>query len=185
MGESLESARIALRCDNPLIQLRAAANGVGIAELACFLGGTSADLVRVWPKEPPARRTAWLIIHQDMRRSARIKAVSGAISDAFRRQRKILEMGGHDESDSVKRRAGNVADIDNGKASWRTRTRLFACRHSNRHRRDYSSRPSADRSMSIAQDPSAGILCWSSDGGAGNDGCSSAFRQGSLPRSPL
>jgi hypothetical protein len=32
-----------------------------------------------------------------MRRSARIKAVSGAISDAFRRQRRILETGGHDK----------------------------------------------------------------------------------------
>ena len=41
MGESLEGARIALRCDNPLIQLRAAANDVGIAELTCFLGDSS------------------------------------------------------------------------------------------------------------------------------------------------
>ena len=95
MGESLEGARIAIRCDNPLIQLRAAASGAGIAELACFLGDSLPDLVRVWPHEPPTRRTTWLIIHQDMRRSARIKAVSGAISDAFRRQRRILEAGGH------------------------------------------------------------------------------------------
>jgi DNA-binding transcriptional LysR family regulator len=98
MGESLEGAHIALRCDNPLIQCRAAANEAGIAELACFLGDTSPGLVRVWPNEPPARRTAWLIIHQDMRRSARIKAVSGAISDAFRRHRRILATGGHDGS---------------------------------------------------------------------------------------
>src|SRR5262249_13971334 len=49
MGESLEGARIALRCNNPLIQLKAAANDIGIAELACFLGDTSPDLVRVWP----------------------------------------------------------------------------------------------------------------------------------------
>jgi DNA-binding transcriptional LysR family regulator len=93
MGESLEGAHIALRCDNPIIQRRAAAKEAGIAELACFLGDSSPELVRVWPHEPPARRTAWLIIHQDMRRSARIKAVSGAISGAFRRQRRILEMG--------------------------------------------------------------------------------------------
>ena len=38
MGESLEGARIALRCNNPFIQLEAAANHIGIAELACFLG---------------------------------------------------------------------------------------------------------------------------------------------------
>src|SRR5262252_8059664 len=93
LGESLEGAHVALRCDNPLIQLKAAANEVGIAEVACFLGDSSPDVVRLWPREPPARRTAWLVIHQDMRRSARIRTVSAAIGDVFRRQRRILEQG--------------------------------------------------------------------------------------------
>jgi DNA-binding transcriptional LysR family regulator len=93
MGESLEGARIALRCDNPFVQLRAAADDAGIGEFACFLGDASTDLVRVWPNEAPARRTAWLIVHQDMRRAARIRAVSAAIGEAFRRERRILEQG--------------------------------------------------------------------------------------------
>ena len=91
MGESLEGTRIALRCDNP--QLKAAVSELGIVELACFLGDSSPDLVRIWPHETPALRAAWLIVHQDMRRSARIRAVSAAIVEAFRRQRKILEQG--------------------------------------------------------------------------------------------
>jgi DNA-binding transcriptional LysR family regulator len=93
MNESLEGARIALRCDNPLIQLQAAANGIGIAELACFLGDECAGLVRIWPDEPPALRSAWLVMHEDLRRSARIKVASSAIGDAFRRHRKILQHG--------------------------------------------------------------------------------------------
>ena len=93
MGEQLDSARIALRCDSPVIQLRAAANKVGIVEAACFLGDAAQDLVRVWPKRPPTRRVAWLITHQDMRRAARIKAVSGAITEAFHRHRRVLEQG--------------------------------------------------------------------------------------------
>jgi len=93
MGESLEGARIALRCNNPLIQLKAAANEVGIAELACLLGDSSPDVVRVWPDVPPMRRAAWLIVHQDLRRSARIRAVSAAIGEAFRDRRKSLEQG--------------------------------------------------------------------------------------------
>jgi len=93
MGESLEGARVAVRCDNPLIQLKAAASEVGIAEIACFLGDTSPDVMRIWPDEPPAIRTAWLIVHQDLRRSARIRVVSAAIGDAFRHQSKILEQG--------------------------------------------------------------------------------------------
>ena len=93
MGESLDGGRVAIRCDSPLIQLRAAANEVGIAELACFLGDSSRELVRIWPDEPPARRTAWLVIHQDMRRSARIRVVSVSIGEAFRSQRKTLAQG--------------------------------------------------------------------------------------------
>ena len=93
MNESLDEARIALRCDNPLIQLQAAATGIGIAELACFLGDDCADLVRVWPGEPPALRSVWLVLHKDLRRSARIRVVSSTIGDTFRRQRKILQHG--------------------------------------------------------------------------------------------
>ena len=94
MNESLEGARIALRCDNPLIQLQAAANSIGFAELACFLGDACADLVRIWPDEPPGLRSAWLVMHEDLRRSARIRLASSAIGEVFRRQRKILEHGG-------------------------------------------------------------------------------------------
>jgi DNA-binding transcriptional LysR family regulator len=93
MGESLEGARISLRCDNALIQLRAAASKGGIAEAACFLGDSAPDLVRVWPDKAPTRRAVWLIMHQDMRRAARIRAVANAITEAFRRQRRILEQG--------------------------------------------------------------------------------------------
>jgi DNA-binding transcriptional LysR family regulator len=93
MSESLDEARIALRCDNPLIQVQAAANGIGIAELACFLGDDCADLVRIWPGEPPALRSVWLVLHEDLRRSARIRVVSSTIGDTFRRQRKILQHG--------------------------------------------------------------------------------------------
>jgi DNA-binding transcriptional LysR family regulator len=91
MNVSLEVARIALRCDNPLIQVRAAASNVGIVEAVCFLGDSSTDLVRVWPDEAPARRAVWLILHRDMRRAARIKAVSNAISEEFSTQRRKLE----------------------------------------------------------------------------------------------
>jgi DNA-binding transcriptional LysR family regulator len=93
MGESLQGARVAARCDSPLIQLKAAASDVGIAELACFIGDASPDVVRIWPDEPPAIRPVWLIVHQDLRRSARIKVVSSAIADAFRRQSGLLRNG--------------------------------------------------------------------------------------------
>ncbi|MBS0420946.1 MAG: LysR family transcriptional regulator [Proteobacteria bacterium] len=93
MGEALEGARVAVRCDNPLIQVEAAAQDVGIAELACCLGDECAGLVRIWPDEPPALRTAWLVVHQDLRRSARIRVVTSAIVETFRRQSGTLRRG--------------------------------------------------------------------------------------------
>ena len=97
LGESLEGARIALRCDSPLVQRRAAAEDVGIAELACLLGDQSDQLIRIWPDEPPALRTAWLVMHQDLRRSARIRIVASAIVDAFRREGNALRRGARKE----------------------------------------------------------------------------------------
>jgi len=95
MGESLDGARISVRCDNPLIQLDAAGDGAGIAELACFLGDDSPGLVRVWPNEQPMHRAVWLIVHQDLRRSARIRAVSTAIVDSFHKNARALRAGLH------------------------------------------------------------------------------------------
>jgi len=94
LGESLDGARIAVRCDNPLIQLEAAAKGAGIAELACFLGDESTALTRVWQNET-LKRPVWLIVHQDLSRSARVRAVSGAIVEEFRRQSRVLRGGVH------------------------------------------------------------------------------------------
>jgi DNA-binding transcriptional LysR family regulator len=93
LGESLEGARISVRCDNPLIQLEAAAKDAGIAELACFLGDDSPDVTRVWPTQQPILRPVWLIVHQDLRRSARIRVVSAAILEAFRRETRTLREG--------------------------------------------------------------------------------------------
>jgi DNA-binding transcriptional LysR family regulator len=94
MGESLEGAQTLLRCDSSFFQLKAAVDGLGVAELTCFIGDDAHNLVRVWPHLAPVRRACWLIVHQDMRRAARIKAVSAAIEDSFRRQRRMLEDGG-------------------------------------------------------------------------------------------
>ncbi|MCG2666323.1 LysR family transcriptional regulator [Bradyrhizobium sp. GCM10023182] len=93
MGESIEGAQVALRSDSPFIQLRAAANHTGIAEVTCFLGDRAPDVVRVWPDRPPARRALWMIMHQDMKRAARIKAVSNAITETYRREKRTLEQG--------------------------------------------------------------------------------------------
>jgi DNA-binding transcriptional LysR family regulator len=115
MNESLDEARIALRCDNPLIQVQAAAKGIGIAELACFLGDDCADLVRIWPGEPPALRSVWLVLHEDLRRSARIRvgqfAMNREISVCVRLRGGVGRTRTSDQSVIVKRWAKHGAAI--------------------------------------------------------------------------
>jgi hypothetical protein len=41
----------------------------------------------------PVLRTAWLVMHQDLRRSARVRIVASAIVEAFRRQGTALRRG--------------------------------------------------------------------------------------------
>ena len=47
MGEALEAAKLRSDATTLLFKLQAAAQEVGIAELACFLGDGCADLVRI------------------------------------------------------------------------------------------------------------------------------------------
>jgi len=93
MGESLEGARYAVRSNDQYVQLTAAAEDIGICELACFFGDSHPEVVRVWPEERPNLRPIWLITHQDLRRAARIRVVSAAIAAAFEREAKTLRYG--------------------------------------------------------------------------------------------
>jgi DNA-binding transcriptional LysR family regulator len=93
MAESLVGARFAMRCNDVFLQRTAASCGMGIAELACFLGDECSELVRLWPAEDVTRRAAWLIVHEDLRRSGRMKVISSSLADALHTQRSMLRSG--------------------------------------------------------------------------------------------
>ena len=93
MGESLEGARVLVRSNDQVAQLRATANSLGIVELACFFGDRDSEVTRVWPDEAPTLRPVWLITHQDLRRATRIRVVSSAIAEAFQREARVLRYG--------------------------------------------------------------------------------------------
>ncbi|HTH16036.1 MAG TPA: LysR family transcriptional regulator [Magnetospirillum sp.] len=70
---------------NDVASLAAAARaGVGIAVLPDFLARGDSHL-RKWPAPadlPPPRRSLWLVVHDDLRRSARIRAVMDFLAEA-------------------------------------------------------------------------------------------------------
>ena len=92
-GESLEGARRTVRTNDRFAQLRATAVGLGISELLCFLGDDFPEMVRVWPDQPPMLRSLWMVMHEDLRRTARVRIVAAALAKAFDENSRFLRYG--------------------------------------------------------------------------------------------
>ncbi len=65
----------ALESSNLVAQLKATLAGAGLCVLPAFLASEEAGLVRVLPDEVRLTRSLWLIVHEDLKALARIKAV--------------------------------------------------------------------------------------------------------------
>lgn len=61
------------RLNNALMQVRAARVGMGLAMLPCFMGDTQPDLVRVPGETPLNNFDLWILTHQDLRDTARMR----------------------------------------------------------------------------------------------------------------
>jgi DNA-binding transcriptional LysR family regulator len=92
-GESLEGARTTVRSNDRFVQVKATAVGLGISELACFVGDERSELVRVWPDQVPTLRSVWLVMHEDLRRTARVRVVAAAVAAAFEQNAGFLRRG--------------------------------------------------------------------------------------------
>lgn len=91
MRTALPGSEIALRADS-LVGLRDAARaGLGLAALPCYLGDSSSDLRRVHPPIAAMETTLWILTHEDLRRTARIRAFTEFAAEALSRRRPLLE----------------------------------------------------------------------------------------------
>ncbi|MEP2121209.1 MAG: LysR family transcriptional regulator [Bauldia litoralis] len=61
-------------------QLEGAAAGLGIAWLPCFIGDLDARLVRAPGVQPQPDRSIWLLLHDDLRKTARVRAFVDFVS---------------------------------------------------------------------------------------------------------
>jgi DNA-binding transcriptional LysR family regulator len=92
MHERIRASRIACRVD-ALPALRDAAEaGFGLAVLPCYVGDLASGLRRLTPKTLPEPRSAlWLLTHDDLKRTARIRATLDFLAKALASERKLLE----------------------------------------------------------------------------------------------
>jgi DNA-binding transcriptional LysR family regulator len=91
MRVALPQAEIALKANSLLALRRAAVENLGLAALPCYLGDSSNDLIRVRPPIPAMTTALWILTHEDLRRSARVRAFTEFVAAAIARQRPLLE----------------------------------------------------------------------------------------------
>ena len=77
-GAPLTGARIVMQANTGMMLQEAVRAGLGIAELPVHMAGTDPRLVRIWP-EREHRYDLYLVMHGDLSRSARVRAVADAI----------------------------------------------------------------------------------------------------------
>ncbi|CAB3729836.1 MULTISPECIES: LysR family transcriptional regulator [Achromobacter] len=81
-GEPTGNGHIAVELNSGMMIIDAVAAGLGIGELPTHMAPAYPELVRIWPtrSEP---YDLWLVMHGDLNRTARVRAVADAIVDVF------------------------------------------------------------------------------------------------------
>lgn len=75
LKSSEPNAQIKHHAHNDLAQLHMAAHGMGIAMLSCFVGDPDMRVIRVPPGKTLQGRDLWVLTHEDLRNTARIRAL--------------------------------------------------------------------------------------------------------------
>ena len=74
-AENASGCPIALAANSRLIQQAACKAGLGLAILPCLSADRDPDLIRLLPPEQVASTKLWLVVHRDLVRTARVRAV--------------------------------------------------------------------------------------------------------------
>jgi DNA-binding transcriptional LysR family regulator len=87
----LADSEVALRADSFLGLKLAAEAGLGLAALPCYLGDTSPHLVCVHAPVKAMETALWILTHDDLRHTARVRTFTEFAANAFARHRPLLE----------------------------------------------------------------------------------------------
>jgi len=79
------------RINHSMLQLEAAKAGMGMAVLPCFLGDAERSLRRVAPERATPLWEIWLLTHEDLRRTARVRLFMDFMANAILAKKDLLE----------------------------------------------------------------------------------------------
>jgi molybdate transport repressor ModE-like protein len=93
MREHVPHARVACRVSTGTALRSAVRAGVGIAHLLCFLADEDPALERLRPPEPALETGLWLLTHEDLRTTGRVRVFLDFMAEAIGRHRRRLAAG--------------------------------------------------------------------------------------------
>jgi DNA-binding transcriptional LysR family regulator len=91
IAANVPPASIGLRANSLVHQLMAVKAGVGIALLPCYLGDGESGVRRISGVLPDLASELWIVTHQDLKNTARIRAFLGVVGDAIVAERRRFE----------------------------------------------------------------------------------------------
>jgi DNA-binding transcriptional LysR family regulator len=90
LHQMARGARVTLRCDNTMAQAAAAASGLGIVVLYCYVGDGQPGLERILPKQQ-LEQPLWIAVHRDLQHAARVRAVIDFLVDVTAQDAHVLQ----------------------------------------------------------------------------------------------
>ena len=91
LKRNADPERVAMRATSFMAILEGVANGMGLAVLPCYIAARRPELVRVSEPLPDVTTDLWLLVHDDLRHAARVRAFVDFIGGEFARLRPLLE----------------------------------------------------------------------------------------------
>ncbi len=86
VGEPITQGRVVAELDSSLMLSTFVRAGLALAELPTWMAQRHPELVRIWPeRRRAAPYEAWLVLHEDLARTSRVRVVVDAIVEQFER----------------------------------------------------------------------------------------------------
>ena len=94
MRENVPGARVACRVSTGTALRAAVHDGLGIAHLLCFLAEDDTALCQVRPPDPELETGLWLLTHEDLAATGRVRVFLDFVANAIGRERSRLSAAG-------------------------------------------------------------------------------------------
>jgi DNA-binding transcriptional LysR family regulator len=91
LDQKLGERAAAVRVNNGMVLHTVVRNGAGLGVLPCFAGDRDQALTRVTPPLAEIASTMHVIVHQDLRRVASVRAVMDELIELFKREAPLLD----------------------------------------------------------------------------------------------